>query len=237
MTSSPPRARPNGFTLIEITIAVTILGVLLFAGYSALSNISWGKKIVDDKRELRLIAAGVIHRLTRELQLGFGQIPLLPPRDNLDKPYPPKIVFLAESSTLDTGAPGDSITFMTLEGGQYLPDGGRHSGVVQVTYRLDREEGVSSGPYHLVREETPHIRPPKKAYSKTMIFPITNAMTSLDFSFYDDVNSTWVETWGTEGTDGLPRLVKIRFTVRSALGDERAFGTIVAIRSAAREQQ
>jgi len=237
MTSSYARERQHGFTLVEITVAVAILGVLLFAGYSALSNISWGKKIVDDKRELRLIAAGVIHRLTRELQLGFGQIPLLPPRDQLDKPYPPKIVFVAESKTLDTGAAGDSITFMTLEGGQYLPDGGRHSGVVQVTYRLDREEGVSSGPYHLVREETPHTRPPKKAYSKTMTFPVTNALTSLDFSFYDESNNAWVETWGKEGTEGLPRLVKIRFTVRSPLGDERAFGTIVSIRSAAREQQ
>ena len=34
---------------------------------------------------------------------------------------------------------------MALEGGQYLPDGGTHSGVVQITYRVDKDPEARSG--------------------------------------------------------------------------------------------
>lgn len=233
--SRPTPYRHAGFTLIEIAVAITILGVMMFAGYGALSNIARGKQLIDDKQEIRLLAAGIAHRLTRELQLSFGQIPLLPPREQLDKPYPPKIVFIAEPNQLDSGVPGDTITFLALEGGQYLPDGGRHSGVVQVTYRLGREDGATTGPYSLIRDETPHTRPAKRAYAKTMTFPITNSLTSLDFSFFDGARGEWVESWGKDGREGLPELVKVCFTVRSPRGEEREFGTIVAIRSATRQ--
>jgi prepilin-type N-terminal cleavage/methylation domain-containing protein len=228
----------RGFTLIEITIAVAILGTMLFVGYSALSNISWGKKAVDDKRELRLVAQTVVGRLTRELQLSFGQIPLLPPKDNLDKPYPAKVVFVGTPGESTAGVSSDSMTFMALEGGQYLPDGGRHSGVVQITYRVQPDPAAPEGKaplLYLVREETPHIRPPQKAYSKTMTFPVTNAITSLQFRYYDDVNATWVDSWGKDSREGLPRLVKIALSLRSPEGAEEDMTTIVAIRSATRD--
>jgi type II secretion system protein J len=227
----------RGFTLIEITIAVAILGTMLFVGYSALSNISWGKKAVDDKRELRLVAQSVISRLTRELQLSFGQIPLLPPRDNLEKPYPAKVVFIGVPGEIGEGMAADTMTFMALEGGQYLPDGGRHSGVVQITYRLQPEPNAPPGkdaPIYLVREETPHIRPPQKAYTKTMTFPVTNAITSLQFRYYDDTSATWVDSWGTDSREGLPRLVRISLTLRSPAGEVAGLTTVVAIRSALR---
>lgn len=234
--SSQTLCARRGFTLIEITIAVAILGTMLLVGYSALSNISWGKKTLDDERELRGIAQSVTTRLTRELQLSFGQIPLLPPRESLDKPYPAKVVFLATPGTLPNDRASDSITFMALEGGQYLPDGGRHSGVVQITYRLMADPNDPRGegaPLNLVREETPHIRPPQKAYAKTMIFPITNAVTSMQFRFFDENTATWVDSWGKDGREGLPRLVHFRLTLQSPAGKTEEVTTVVAIRSAA----
>jgi prepilin-type N-terminal cleavage/methylation domain-containing protein len=234
----PKRGEAKGFTLIEITIAVAILGTMLFVGYSALSNISWGKKTLDDDRELRLVAQSVVTRLARELQLSFGQIPLLPPEDNLQKPYPARVVFIGTPGTGESEAPADSITFMALEGGQYLPDGGRHSGVVQVTYRLVADPNDPRGkgaPLNLVRQETPHIRPPQKAYSKTMTFPITNAATALQFRFYDDNTGTWVDSWGKDGREGLPRLVQVALTLNSPGGKTERFMMIVAIRSAAKQ--
>jgi len=228
-----------GFTLIEITIAVAILGTMLFVGYSALSNISWGKKTIDDRRELRLTAASVLSRLTRELQLSFGQLPLLPPRDNLAKPYPSTVVLIGEPGTLENGAPGDSLTFLALEGGQYLPDGGRHSGVVQITYRVEpdpQDKGGGKEELFLVREETPLIAPPKRAYGQTMTFPITDAVTALEFRYYDGEKDEWVDSWGIEGREGLPKLIRFSLTLRSPLGDSQTFSTIVAIRSAAKQQ-
>jgi hypothetical protein len=68
-----------------------------------------------------------------------------------------------------------------------------------------------------------------------MTFPVTNAITSLQFRYYDDVNATWVDSWGKDSREGLPRLVKIALSLRSPEGAEEDMTTIVAIRSATRD--
>jgi phosphoglycolate phosphatase-like HAD superfamily hydrolase len=50
-----------------------------------------------------------------------------------------------------------------------------------------------------------------------------------------DVNATWVDSWGKDSREGLPRLVKIALALRSPEGAEEDMTTIVAIRSATRD--
>ena len=126
-----------GFTLIEVVISLVILSVVVGIVYLALNNIVLTKEILDDRRDSDRIADAIINRISRELQLAFSGIALLiHPDSEKQSQLSSKINLVGIESSLDNGEPGDMISFVALEGGQYLPDGGAHSGVVQITYRV-----------------------------------------------------------------------------------------------------
>lgn len=128
----------------------------------------------------------------------------------------------------------DRVTFIALEGGQYLPDGGSHSGLVQLTYRAEQDpedRGAENEKYYLVREESPYIRPYERAYEKTMVFPVTDALVELHLRYFDAESSRWVEEWLEDNNRGLPRMVEFSITLRSNSGKLETFTTSVPIRT------
>ena len=233
------RLRQNGFTLIELVVAISILAIMMGMAYTALSNLTKAKIALDDTRETRIAAGAILERITRELQLAFNQVSILPPRDRPNEVVPQKVSLTGQSESLDGGGTADTITFVALEGGQYVPDGSSHVGLVQITYRLasDPEAPMNQGPsqerqYLLIREETPILRPAEKAYEKIMVFPIANNVTELKFRYYNSKEDAWVDSWGKEGApDGLPKMVKFGLSVRSPNGRIEKYSTLIALRS------
>ena len=226
-----------GFTLIELVIAIGILGLVLTVAYGGLSQIMRSKKMLDDGRDSSLVANAVLLRLTRELQMAYrdDQTFLLPPRDKIDDQSGPQPVLLGEEDKLGNGEPGDSITFLALEGGQYLPDGGTHSGVVQITYRVEEDpdqSAASSNTYYLIRDETPHKSDPKEAYRYSMIFPITSKLVSLAFDYYDPEKDQWTTKWGDEQKNKLPLMIRFTLAIQSPLGRINSYSTVVPVRAA-----
>jgi hypothetical protein len=121
-----------------------------------------------------------------------------------------------------------------MEGGQYLPDGGAHSGIVQISYRVEKDPDQQNGPnstYYLIRQETPYIRPFDKAYQKTMIFPITRDLVSLEFRYLDKEDGGWSNDWGKDTRINLPRLIHFSLQLRSPRGTIETFATTVPMRS------
>jgi len=232
--------RAQGFTLIEIIISISILTIIMTVGYSSLSGILRTKVLLDDRRESRLIANSVLTRLTRELQLAYSGFPLLPPLKKDETGDEPKrrnssrINLVGEENYLDDQRPGDSITFLALEGGQYLPDGGTHSGVVQISYKVkegpEKYDGEKPRTYYLIREELPYIRPLEKAYEKIMIFPITKNLVSLQFRYYDSEEEEWYSSWGEDERVRLPALVKFSLALKSSSGKVSSYTTSVTLR-------
>ena len=225
-----PAASP-GFTLIEVVLAILILAAMLTILYESLTQMLEMKQLLDDRRDSAAIAGAVLTRMTRELQLAYAQNALMPPRSEPDKRYPPRTFMLGEEKALDNDRRGDSITFLALEGGQYLPDGGTHSGLVQITYRVERDPEKRDSPtYYLVREETPYQRPFEKAFKKTMIFPITTNLVGLKFSYFILDSGEWVSNWGSDEHVGLPAMVRFQVGIRSPAGRDDWFTTSVALR-------
>lgn len=225
--------RRNGFTLVEVVIAIGILGVMLAIGYGTLRNILVSKQLLDDGRDARLVADAVVGRMSRELQLAFEGTALLPPRSNMNQPYSSRISLIGEAESIDADAKADSITFLALEGGQYLPDGGTHSGIVQVSYRMVEtppEQAVGDSKYSLVREEVPYIRPAKRAYRRSVVFPITDRIESLQFMYLDDNKDEWVDSWGSAGREGLPGQVWFSITLKSGTGKISTYATTIPMR-------
>jgi prepilin-type N-terminal cleavage/methylation domain-containing protein len=230
-------ARVRGFTLIEVVIAIGILGVILSIGYSSMRNILRSKELLDDGRDVRLVTDAVLLRLVRELQLAYDKgLPRLPSCQEADpRPLPPTDTFLGEQGSLGPDdIRADSVTFLALEGGQYLPDGGGHSGVVQIRYFIaptPPDDPSGGGPYTLVREEIPYLKPYKKACERAIIFPITNRIFGLEFSYYDGKNETWVDSWKAPNQDRNPSMVRFKVTFRSPAGKLSSFTTTVPLRA------
>ncbi|RMG43386.1 MAG: prepilin-type N-terminal cleavage/methylation domain-containing protein [Candidatus Dadabacteria bacterium] len=233
-TLSKQLNEPRGFTLIELLLAISILVIVMAAAYASLTSLSRSKKLLDDTRESVAIADTVLQRITRELQLA-SPLPLLPPADQPKKKTLNTLQLLGTHQAHDNFS-HDSITFVASEGGQYLPDGGTHTGEVQITYRVaeDPDHMDDLNPiYTLVRDEVPYTYPPEKAYNKIMTFPVTHRLVSLAFSYYDAENAQWHQEWGDQNSNTLrlPDLIEISITLRSPAGKNETFTTAVAIKS------
>lgn len=223
----------RGFTLIELLLAITILAMIMGVAYSALGEVVRAKRLLDDSRDSRSMCDAILQRFTRELQLAYnGPEGLLPPRDKTDEPLNSRIKLIGEKNE-ERGERADRITFLASEGGQYIPDGGTHSGLVQITYRVERDPDNSDkdAPLYLVREEVPYTRPFDKAYEKAMIFPITKQLVSLSFRYYDLEKTEWREDWGTLPQIGLPAMIEFSAAVRSPEGRIEIVTTAVALRA------
>ncbi len=225
----------NGFTLIEIVISIAILAVIMSVTYSAMTQIIRSKNVLDDRRELNSMAYAVLNRMVREFQLAYSGIGLLPNKGDVDgKQRPGNVNLIGEPISLSNGKHGDKVTFMALEGGQYLPDGGTHSGLVQLTYRVEENPDAANSEtqtYLLIREETPVIRPFDKAFGKTMIFPIIDRIVSLEYRYYDSEEEKWVSEWKENENPGLPTQLELRLELLSPNGELNSFVTTVPLRS------
>lgn len=224
----------GGFTLLEIILAFAILSVMIGTAFASLSQIIKAKRALDDIRDVRAIAAAVLTRMTREMQLAASDIALLPPRDDLSQRYSARNNLLGESETRGDSRRSDKIRFMAMEGGQYLPDGSNHSGVVQLSYRLEPNPDLAEpneAPFLLIREEVPNIRPFEKAFEKSMIFPISKNVWSMSFRYYNSENSEWVETWGDGNKIHLPSLIQFSIELVSPSGKRTRYTTTVPLRS------
>ncbi|MCB0354380.1 MAG: prepilin-type N-terminal cleavage/methylation domain-containing protein [Bdellovibrionales bacterium] len=226
--------RDSAFTLIELMMAIAILGVILTMIYGALTSIMRAKNVIEDQREVRQIANAVLTRLTREMQLAYPGIPRLPPPDKLEERFGSKDNLLGEKETVGSGRPADHIVFVALSAGQYVPDGLTHGGLVQISYSMqeDPEEKSADGKsvYVLVREEVPYLRPYEDAYKQRMVFPLTNRIRSFQLRYLDLENDEWVSTWGNEKGMGLPAMIEFSFELESEQGARTWYTSAVPLR-------
>ncbi len=216
----------SGFTLIEILLAVGILGFIMSISYGAIGSIVRTKRILEDEQEIERIDHVLVRRLTQEFQLSYPGIPRLPPRDNLDERFHSNDNMLGEEDSLSNGRPGDSITFVALSAGQYFMEGkNANAGLVQISYRVledpEREKEEDYPVYSLVREEVPYTRPFDTVYDQAVRFPLVEIVESFQLEYFDIKSETWTRTWGDGDRTGLPAMIRFTIEVRSPEGKPR----------------
>ena len=224
------KSNSTGFTAIEVVMAIAILVLVMSVSYGSLRQIIHSKNALDETRALRKTADVVLTRLVRELQLSYnGKGGLLPPKDDLKNVPSDRIKLRGEPKELE-GVPSDQITFLAQEGGQYLPDGGRHSGLVQISYRLEEDpESTDRSARILVREEIPYTRPFDRAYGFTMTFPVSRDVSALGLRYYSTAEEKWFNSWGIENRVNLPQIIEISIGIRSPQGKEQTLTTAVPL--------
>jgi prepilin-type N-terminal cleavage/methylation domain-containing protein len=220
-----------GMTLIEIVIAVGILGIVLSVAYKALTQVMQTKQLLDDERDSSMIANAVLGRLTREIALAVPQ--KLIPEQTSGGQISSSDIQLKGTPGKGAGGSADSITFMAKNAGQFIPDGKTQAGIIQLTYRAMKDP-ESKGAQEdnllsLIRDELPDIRPLEKAFKNRITFPITDRLVQLKFRYFDGVQDTWRDTWGDQNSKGLPALVKLTVALKSNQGKVTSYSTTVKV--------
>ena len=122
-----------------------------------------------------------------------------------------KSMFFKGAANRSGANSSDSITFVSLDSGQYIKGQNNSNGSVQISYRLMSDKESETG-YSLVREEIPLISPKSKACEKSVIFPISSNVVSLNFRYYDEKAKKWSDDWN-EKNIGIPSLVEISYII------------------------
>lgn len=236
--------REKGFTLVEVVIAISIMSLIFMISYRAINQIGISKNEIDNEREAMQIANTILTRFTREFQMAImddrSQFPESEIRD---------YKFIGDDETISGGEDGDSVTFMAKEAGQFIPGGQSHSGVVMITYKVEKNPDYRVGRddkelFQLIREETPvfvvgnnttsnrYIVESKRLKEQRMVFPITDKLVSLDFKYFDHGAREWQSDWKEkhrQGQTSIPGMIRMKIKIKTDLGKVMTFATAVPI--------
>jgi prepilin-type N-terminal cleavage/methylation domain-containing protein len=220
-----PRGR--GFTLLEVLVAITILGILLTTVYGAVSRTIWTKEHAEATARIASTGREAVLRMADEMEASLS----------------PQRVAAAVFQGVggESGQFLDQVRFAISSRPPFGPIGG-NGGRVLVTYYLADQEGAPQT-YLLVRSERPLPRLGAAAAEeeddqtgevRTLV--VDNA-AGLRLRYLDGYSGQWAENWDStteELLNRLPIAVEIALFLYDDTGGVHDFSTIVDLPLATR---
>jgi prepilin-type N-terminal cleavage/methylation domain-containing protein len=229
-------AASSGFTLLELLLAVVILGLVLASVYGGVARTASSKNIAEERAELFSNGRKAVLKVASDLE---GAIPPL---------LGDRIFFRGNQSEVE---------FIIINRGGYFSNG-LQSGRVWIAYSVEPNPG-QSGTFALKREEylyaaalaeadgTQVPAPPDgqdaaptsqlsylldcPAVPDDLNLPGTcMRVIGLQFRYYDDQVRDWRDEWDTTQDaefERLPAMVQISMLVADKDGKQRDFSTVV----------
>jgi len=192
--SRPGVSGGNGFTLLEVMIAVTVTSIILMTVYGVFSSVSGAKERLEGEGEDFHRARVLFDRLGREIRGAYyrnggrGQ------------------VFAGGKDSLGR-------TFLTLSTTAATPMEQHQGGLARVHYLLREESDGERGGFTLFRQESPPYLP---ANEDAGGYRMVSGIESLEFRFYQ--RGTWSDEWDADRMDTLPRMVEVSLVLRTDEG-------------------
>lgn len=194
------RGGEDGFTLIEILVAISILAIVLTSVYGIFTSVSNTRERLDADSAEYHKARVVFDRLGRELRGAYFQ------------PLNSDLVFTGNSAD-------DESLELELTTTAFTPISQMESGIVRVRYQLGVDQDNDGSGLVLMRSEQPAYE--KDTTADMMRFvPGINAMQIRFFS-----NGQWQTDWDSR-VSGMPELVEITLQLRTK--DERLVSFVSA---------
>lgn len=185
----PTLRTQNGFTLLEVLVAVTVAALVLTGVYGVFTSVSGAKQRLEKEGEGYHQARVLYNRIGRELRGTYWQ------KKNK------KTRFLG-------GRTADGYPFLELTTTSGTPFGGRSGGVSVVRYEMrPDEEARDPDTWVLMRSEYPTFDPEG---GEREGYLLARGIRELNFRFYK--NGQWEEEWDS-ARDGLPQMVEVNITM------------------------
>jgi len=179
------RRRPRAFTLLEITLAVAILGMMALAVYRFVSANLTAVRLSTESNETDARYQGLANLLTAQLQ-----------------DLPPGQGTLAGEPYKFSGRSRDEMTWVCSAGPGLLT---RYAtGDYSVTLRLRPMNKSDQMQLGFTREPAEDITPTEG--NQTWV-PLIADLDSMEIRYFDPRLNAWVDRWTDRGT--LPHLVRV----------------------------
>jgi prepilin-type N-terminal cleavage/methylation domain-containing protein len=213
-----PRHRENGFTLMEVLIAVSILSVLFTLVYGTLNaTFRTSEQMEAEADDYRLARLGFYH-LALDLSM-VHQPPAAPPPagGSTAAPVTPPSLFLGEDRVRSEEGeefPNDLIQFVSVSHGRTMRDA-PESDAVTISYYLQDEV--------LFHETT-------LSNGRVTQDEIGEHLKGVNFRYLRPTDRQWVDRWDAKENKNLPPLaVEIELVVKKSGRETRRFKTSVEI--------
>jgi general secretion pathway protein J len=213
------RRRAAGFTLLEVMLAITIMGfmtALLWGSFSRTAQIKQRTEAGQDRVHAARVA---LMRMSREIEMAYLSLSFNPS--------------LQERRTMFIGTPHadfDELRFSWF-GHQRLRADSAEGDTAVVMYYTEPDP-VDRRAINLIRRETRRLeqKDPKTIPGESYI--LCPGVTRLKFQYYDFRNKQWKDEWNTMGADGLPyppSHVRITLGLLDERGNEMTFSSAARI--------
>jgi len=206
--------RAKGFTLIEILIAVFILGIVLSTVYASYTGTFRTIRATETDAELYGMARTVLERMTRDLEAVA--------------PWKGAFTFTARPYSL-----GDrEFTRLTFRSTAHIAFSEKEepAGIAVIEYGV--EEGTEKEGYALARSDSLH-RDPGKEEAPTGGFLLCDRVETLTYRFFDSAGKEY-ETWDNGQDEAqkkkAPAMVEIRLGLVNEKDREHPYAFMTRVR-------
>jgi len=221
--AAPPR-RSSGFTLIEVLVAVAIMGILLTTIYGAVSRTMRSKEHAESSARITSLGREALLRIADEIEASLS----------------PTYAATAPFQGVGNGGaqPLDQVRFAVSSRPPFGPIGGTsRGGRVLITYYLVEQEGVPNS-YLLVRGERALPKSnwsdeeEQAAQEQELRTLVTENVAGLRFRYLDGDSGQWADNWDNTPGSGpleghLPIAVEVALFLYDDNGVVNDFSTVV----------
>jgi general secretion pathway protein J len=212
-------AASAGFSLIEVMLALAILGFITTILWGSFTQTNAIRKRTEAKQERSHAARVALMRMSRELEMAFlsdSENPSLQER---------RTMFVSGSNR---GM--DELRFSWF-GRQRLRSDTSESDTSVVMYYVEPDPD-DPGVMNLMRRETRRLEALDPRNIPGEAYILSPNISELKFSFYDFKKPEWREDWTTMGADGfqyLPTHVRITLTIFDEKGQPQTYTSAARI--------
>jgi general secretion pathway protein J len=203
-----------GFTLIEVLLALAILGFITSIMWGSFSQMATNKRTLEAQQDRLHTVRVALMRMSRELEMAY-----LSSNEDNSLPYHPTFLMASSQASVDELS-FSSFAHQRLRGG--LAEGD----TAVITYYGARDPD-DPRVTNLMRRETRRLQPEDPKTLPAEAYILCPDVAKVKFSLYDFKKKEWEREWNTAtpGTDYNPTHVRITLTVIDERGQEVSYST------------
>jgi len=185
------RSAQQGFTLIEVLLAVFITALMISALYGVFSSISASKNRLDSDSELYHGARVLFDRLGKELRsLHYDS---------------------RQSRTLLRGGERSGEIYLEFSSTLATPHANLPGSIRIISYESRKDRRDEEERQELLRVEAPLLEDPQQSRALRMM----NNIRDLRLRFYEKSRDSWENDWDSSQSRSIPDLIEITLVLES----------------------